>query len=133
MMSMPQLSGSFSSSKREIGAPAAEKFGEHFAEVDPHLRERFGKKFLGRLVDPRDHVEQFPARVCQVGVLRFEESVALLEFVVFVDGVEVHRAHRVELAGQLLDDFSQSRFLEFGRSSVPAAASHLPRCLIWAR
>ena len=118
MMSMPQLSASFSSSSVEIGAPAAEELGEHFAEVDPHLRERFGEKFFGRLVDPRDDVEQLAARVREVGVLRFEEGVALLQLVVFVHGIEVHRPHRVELAGQLVDDFAELRFVEICRLVV---------------
>ena len=46
MISIPQLSASFSSIKRQIGAAAAEKLGKHLAEVDPHLRECFGEKFL---------------------------------------------------------------------------------------
>ena len=36
--------------------------------------------------------------------MRFEKTVALLQLVVFVDRVEIHRAHVVELARQLGDD-----------------------------
>ena len=90
--------------QHEVGFAAAEELGEHLAEVDPDLLEGLREKLLGRLIDLRDDVEQFAARVRQVGVLRFEEGVTLLEFVVFLDGVEIHRAHRVELARQLGDD-----------------------------
>ena len=112
MMSMPLFERVVFIEQREVGATAAEEFGEHLAEVDSHLREGFREKLLRRLVDPRDHVEQFAARVGQVGVLRFEESVALLEFVVFVDGVEIHRAHRVELAGEFGDDRAHLRLVD---------------------
>ena len=39
----------------------------------------------------------------EVGVLLFEEGVALLELVVFLDGVEVHRAHRVDALVEFAD------------------------------
>ena len=117
----------------EVGAAAAKKLGEHFAKVDPHLGERFGKELFGRLIDPGDHVEQFAARIRQVGHLCFEESVALFEFVVFLDGVEVDRSHRVELAGHLLDDFPKPRFVESRSRLRSLSISPLPRCLIWAR
>ena len=120
MMSMPQLSGSFSSSSDKVGAAAAEQLGEHFAEIDPHLRESFGEKFLGRAVDPGDDVEQFAARGRQIVVLGFEETVALFQFVVFVDRVEIHRTHVVELAGEFGNDLR-----EISTSSTLAALREL--------
>ena len=40
----------------------------------------------------------------EVGVLLLEEGVALLEFVVLLDGVEVHRAHRIDALIEFADD-----------------------------
>ena len=94
--------------QRKIGAAAAEQFREHLAEIDPHLRESFREQFLGRAVDPGDDVEHFAAGRDQIVVLRFEETVTLLEFVVFVHGIEVDRAHVVELAGQVRDDLLET-------------------------
>ncbi len=115
MMSMPQLSGSLSSTEREVRAAAAEQLREHLAEVDPDLREGFGEELLRRVVDLRDHVQQLLARIGQVVVLRFEKTITLLEFIVLLDGVEVDRAHVVELAGELGDDRVELGGIDVGR------------------
>ncbi len=49
--------------QHQIRAPAAEKLGEHFPEIDPHLGESFGEELFGRLIDSRDDVEQLAPRV----------------------------------------------------------------------
>ena len=123
MMSMPQLSGSLSSRSDKIRAAAAEELREHLAEVDPHLRERVREELLRRAVDLRDDVQQLFARGGEIVVLRFEKTVALLEFVVFVDGVEIDRAHVVELTGQLGDDRFELRAIDVGRGSARSVAS----------
>ncbi len=42
----------------------------------------------------------------------FEKRVAFLQFVVFVHGIEINRTHRIELAGKLVDDFTEFGFIE---------------------
>ena len=96
--------------QRQVGASAAEEFGKHFRKVDPHLGKGFGKQFLGRRIDLRDHVEQFAARIGEIVVLGFEEFVSLFQLVVFLYGFEIDRTHVVELAGEIGDQVLQVFF-----------------------
>ena len=90
--------------EKEVGLTTAEELGEHLLEVQTDLLEGLGEELPGGLVDARNRLQKFLLGVHQVGVLLFEESVALLEFVVFLDGVEVHRAHRVDPLGEFGND-----------------------------
>ena len=99
--------------QRKIRAPAAEQLRKHLAEVHPHLRERLGEELLRRLVDSRDHVEQLLARGGEIVVLRLEKTMTLLELVVFLHGIEIHRPHVVELARELADHRFELRGIDF--------------------
>ena len=66
-------------------------------------------------IDLRDDIQQFTPRIGQIGVLRFQKTIALLEFIVFLDGVEIHRTHVVELAGKIGDEFLLIFFCSRGR------------------
>ena len=65
----------------------------------------------------------------EVVVLLFEETVALLEFVVLLDGVEIDRPHVVELAGQIGDDRFELGCIDFsgGRRRSSRASASEPR------
>ena len=105
MTSMPDSSGSSSSEQHEVGlAFFAEEFLEHLAEVDPDLGEGFGEQALGFRVDAFDDFEQLGFRGDEVVVLVLEEVVAFFEFLEFLDGVEVDRAHGIEAAFDVGDD-----------------------------
>jgi hypothetical protein len=82
----------------------AEEFLEHVAEVEAHLGEGFGKAALGFLVDALDHGEQLGLGVDEIIVLVAEEIVALLEFIVFLDGIDVDGAHGLDLALEVVDE-----------------------------
>src|SRR5262249_11829248 len=51
------------------------------------------------------HIEQLALRIRKIGVLRFKEFVTLLEFVVLVYRLEVHRSHVVQLCSKVGDKF----------------------------
>ena len=52
----------------------------------------------------RNHIEQFAARIGEIVVLSFEKFVAFVELVVLLHGIEIDRAHVVELAREISDD-----------------------------
>ena len=85
----------------QVCAPAAEELAKHFAEVHTHLCERLSEQLPRGRIDLRNHVEQFAARICEIVILPFEEFVAFLELVVLMDGIEIDRAHVVELATKI--------------------------------
>ena len=82
----------------------AEEFFEHVAEVDADLGEGLGEAALGLLVDALDDGEEFGFGGDEVVVLIAEEVVAFFEFVVFLDGVDVDRAHGFDLTLEILDE-----------------------------
>ena len=85
--------------EEEVGLGAgAEEFGEHFAEVGADLGEGVGEEDGGFGVDALDEGEEFGLGADEVVVLALEEGVAFLEFLEFLDGVEVDGADGIELA-----------------------------------
>ena len=69
----------------------------------------------------------------QIVVLRFEKTVALFELVVFVDGVEIDRAHVVELTSELGDDLRETGVVVLAwRSDFPGllARGSVPTFLV---
>ncbi len=95
-MSMPHSSGSFSSIRPERRLTAAEKLGEHLLEIDLHLLEGLGEELLRGPVDLLDRLEDLVLGGEKVGLLAGEELVALLQLVVFGDGLQVDRPDRLE-------------------------------------
>src|SRR5207253_10085329 len=83
--------------QRQVRAPAAEKFCEHFAEVDSYLGKGFAKQLSGGVVDLRNHIEQFATRIGEIVVLCFEKFVSLFQLIVLMNSIKVYRAHVVEL------------------------------------
>src|SRR5205814_6966178 len=90
--------------QRQVRAAATEEFREHFTEVGSHLRKGFAEQLSRSRVDLRNYIEQLAARICKVIILFFEKLVPLLQFIVLMNGIKVHRAHIVELARKILDE-----------------------------
>ena len=88
----------------EVGLTAREELGEHLLEVHADLLEGLREEFLGGLVDAGDRFEELGLAVDEVGVLLLEELVTLLEFVEFLNGVEVDGAHGIDPLGQFGHD-----------------------------
>src|SRR5205807_802401 len=109
--------------ENKIGAPAVEKLAEHLAEIDPDLLEGFCEKFLGRAVDPCDHVKDLAARGDEIAVLRFEKTVALFEFVVLVHGLEIARPHVLELPGEIGDELFEILRIWVDRPTISNSSS----------
>ena len=91
--------------EHEVRAPSAEELGEHLLEIHADFFERLCEQLFGRAVDFGDDLEQLRLRVHEVGVLLFEEDVALFELVELLDGIDIDRPHGFDPLGQLGDDF----------------------------
>ena len=101
--------------QRQVCAPAPEEFSEHFAEIGSDLGKGFTKQLSGGRVDLRNHIEQLAARICQVSILRFEKFVSLFQLIVFMNSVEVHRTHVVELGAKIGNQFLKICFCKLDR------------------
>jgi hypothetical protein len=73
-------------------------------EVEAHLGEGFREAALGFFVDALDYSEKLGLGVDEVIVLVAEEIVALLEFVVVLDGIDIDGAHGLDLALEVVDE-----------------------------
>ena len=93
----------------EIRLTSAEELGEHDLEVIPDLVEGIGKEFLRGAIDLADHLQQLGLRVDEVGILLLEEDLALFEFLVFLNGLDIDGAHGVEALCEFLDDLFDAR------------------------
>ena len=82
--------------QHQVGFAAAEDLGEHGPEVVPDFLEGLPEHLAGLDVDAVDDFEQLRLGLDQVVVLLAEELVALLGFLVFLDGHQVHRPHLVD-------------------------------------
>src|SRR6266567_4436545 len=101
--------------QRQVRAPAAEEFREHFPKIDSHLGKGFAKQLSGGGVDLRDHIEQLATRICKIIIWRFEKFVSLVQLVVLMNSLEVYRAHVVELRAKIRDDFLKINVAEVDR------------------
>src|SRR4029077_7625199 len=91
----------------QVCASAPEELFEHFTEADPYLSKSLAEQLPCSRVDLRNHIEQFATRIGKVIILRFEKAVSLFQFVVLMNGIQVHGAHVIELcpkvANQLIE------------------------------
>ena len=72
--------------------------------------KRVGKEFPCSGIDARDDVEQLAPRIREIGVLRFEKFVTLVEFIILVDSVQIYGTHVVQLGSEFGDNFFQIRW-----------------------
>ena len=91
--------------EQEIGAPAAEKLGKHHLKIFANLGEGVGEKLLRGPIDFQDYGMELGLGIDQIGVLLLEENLTLFELVVFLNGVEIDRTHRLDALRQISHDF----------------------------
>src|ERR1051326_4641595 len=90
--------------QRQVRASATEKLREHFTKIDSHLSKRFAEYPSGGRVDLRNHIQQLAPRIFKIGVLCLEKLVSFFEFIVLLNGLEIYRAHVIELRAKIGDE-----------------------------
>ena len=98
----------------EVGFAATEQLFEGVAEVVADLDESLGKERGRRRIDFLDDLEQLLLRIGQVGELLVEEGLTVEQVVEFLDGIDIHRSHRIQFVAQFRDESLDFAPVEFG-------------------
>ena len=102
-MSMPLSSTSFSSTRIRSALPPPKtsvNIARKFSRICSNVSRNISRVCD---VDAVDHFQQLRLGLHEIVVLLAEELVALLGFLVFLDGHQVHRPHFVDALLQRLD------------------------------